>query len=393
MLDARAVNPRGRTADYTGARRSLSRLEMSEHRWWITQPDGLPVTDGRLDVPTLEERQLTALRPLDTVSCDPPGQRPLIEATLILQLAAAGPVLHVPHLPDALRDLLHPELREILKAAPPHALADPLAWESRSVRQRRAALRHHATCFALTPLLPGADRLPHLPTVSVLLATMRTDHLPAALEMLDAQSYPELEVVLGLHGCELTPALRERLSRYRYPVEVTEIPTGMNLGEVLGQVTRRARGSLVTKVDDDDMYGPEHIWDLVLAYAYSGATVVGKGAEFVRLDELDVTVRRSTMTSEDYSTVVAGGTMLAARGELEALGGWRPVPRRVDRALLDRVLQQGGSIYRTHPLGFVYRRHGAGHTWDPDLEYFLRNSGPQWRGLPAHAQLSPSELP
>ena len=39
-----------------------------------------------------------------------------------------------------------------------------------------------------------------------------------------------------------------------------------------------------TKVDDDDRYGPEHIWDLVLARQFSGATVVGKGAEFVYLE-------------------------------------------------------------------------------------------------------------
>jgi hypothetical protein len=29
-------------------------------------------------------------------------------------------------------------------------------------------------------------------------------------------------------------------------------------------------------MDDDDFYGPEHVWDLVVARLYSGAEIVGK---------------------------------------------------------------------------------------------------------------------
>jgi len=154
------------------------------------------------------------------------------------------------------------------------------------------------------------------------------------------------------------------------------------LGEALGIVTGRARGSLVAKIDDDDIYGPEHIWDLVIARALSGATVVGKAAEFVLLDQMGITVRRGGMASDAFNRVVAGGTILLPRGELESLGGWRPVRSGVDRALLDRVLQGGGSVYRTWPTGFIYRRHGQGHTWGPADAYFLRGASMRWEGIP-----------
>jgi len=159
----------------------------------------------------------------------------------------------------------------------------------------------------------------------------------------------------------------------------------LNLGEALAEVTRRARGSLITKVDDDDRYGPEHIWDLVLARSYSGATVAGKGAEFVYLQSRDLTVRRY-MGSEHYTDVVAGGAMLLSRGDLEDVGGWRPVPRSVDRALLDRVLHAGGLVYRTHGFGFIYTRHEHGHTWDPGVDYFLQDPRAAWRGLPSYEE-------
>ena len=54
----------------------------------------------------------------------------------------------------------------------------------------------------------------------------------------------------------------------------------MDIGLLGAEATRVAQGTLLTKVDDDDLYGPEHVWDLVLARCYSGAAVVGKGAEF-----------------------------------------------------------------------------------------------------------------
>jgi hypothetical protein len=206
-----------------------------------------------------------------------------------------------------------------------------------------------------------------------------------AVAAMAAQSYPAFEVVIGLHGCDLHAADRDRLAELAVPTQVLHVPVEHTLGEALGEATRLARGSLLTKVDDDDRYGPDHVWDLVLARHYSGATVVGKGAEFVYLQTRDMTVRRY-MGSELFNSVVAGGTILVSRGDLESVGGWRPLARSVDRGLLDRVLQDGGLVYRTHGFGFVYTRHDDGHTWDPGLDYFLQDPRQAWDGLPPYAE-------
>jgi hypothetical protein len=162
---------------------------------------------------------------------------------------------------------------------------------------------------------------------------------------------------------------------------VVSVPAERNLGQALAELTRAAGGQIVTKVDDDDRYGPEHVWDVVLARHYSGATVAGKGADFVHVEPRDLTVRRG-MAAELYTDTVAGGTLTLARADLAAIGGWPPVPRWVDRALLDRVLAAGGPVYRTHPLGFVYTRHGDGHTWQADHDHFLVDPQRTWRGFP-----------
>ncbi|MPZ27368.1 MAG: hypothetical protein GEV12_13390 [Micromonosporaceae bacterium] len=365
-VDATAANPRGR--DRYGSRLPAGRLTLAVDagrvRWDVARrPDGVVVVAGWAGEP-LDEPQRATLAGLGAVSYqDRAGPPPTAVAQVLAQLAMTGVVLHAPDPPD----LLAPELAARLREPLPDRAADPLSWEVRSVRQRRSAIRHHA------------EGLARPPAVSALLVTKRPHLLAAAVAAMTAQTYPELEVVVGLHGGELPAGTR-------LTGPLVQIPAERNLGEALAEATRAASGDLVTKVDDDDRYGPEHIWDVVAAWHYSGATVAGKGADFVYLEPKDVTVRRR-MGAEFYTDTVAGGTVTVARADLAAAGGWPPVPRWVDRALLDQVLAGGGLVYRTHPLGFVYTRHGDGHTWEADLEHFLVDPQRRWDGLPSDQEI------
>lgn len=318
---------------------------------------------------------------------------PEAAARLLASVAATGLVIRPDGLPDAALALLDDELRTILGAPLPDQAGETIEWEIRSVRQRRAALRGHATPFRLPVLLtPDAPIMGTPPSVTALLVTRRPQLALGALRMMAAQTYPALEVLVGLHGVARTPALEAAVAGAVRPVSIVDLPADATLGQALGITTSRASGSIVTKVDDDDLYGPDHIWDLVLARATSGATVVGKAAEFVTFDQRGITVRRHRMQSSVYDRVVAGGTIMVSRGDLEVLGGWRPVPSGVDRAFLDRVLQAGALIYRTWPFGFVYRRHGEGHTWSASDEYFLRDIGQTWQGLPPYPEFDQGPL-
>ncbi|SNT57832.1 Glycosyltransferase involved in cell wall bisynthesis [Asanoa hainanensis] len=363
--------------------------------WRIDGPDG-PLVSGRTDGQRLAPEEIAALAKIGVVRCaSVPCIYPAGEAAVLVRLAAAGVLVHAPDLRPPVAAHLADELRPLVVGELP---TDDLEWEVRAVRQRRAALRQHATAFALPRL--ARDTFPALvapPSVSVLLVTRRLEHVASTVAAIERQTYPDLEIVLCLHGAHPSAELLGQVARCSRPVELVAIgpEQRFGFGEAIGRATARARGSLITKFDDDDNYGPEHVWDLVLARLVSGATLVGKAAEFVHLHALDTTVRRQNGRAEHYAGVVAGGTMLISRGDLEEVGGWRPVPRSIDRGLISRVTRSGGLVYRTHPLGYIYHRRAAGHTWDPGLEYFLRDNGPQWPGLPRHSEFGTgvAELP
>lgn len=255
---------------------------------------------------------------------------------------------------------------------------DALAWQIASVAARRTALRDHS------PIVGG------WPTVSIVMSIHRPDYVAQAVSMVRRQTYPNVQLVVVDHGVGGLP-ITEHLAGWTGESVVMDVPGTVTLGEALAAGSARADGDLVTKMDHDDYYDADHIWDLVLARMYSGAQVVGKTLDFIYLAAQDTTVFRPTYRAEKYADFAAGGTLLISRDDLAEVGGWRPVPRSVDRALLDQVLGAGGLVYRTHGLGYVYVRHAEGNTAQVRDEHFLTKTQAQFPGLLRHPALGTVE--
>lgn len=248
--------------------------------------------------------------------------------------------------------------------------------EALSIAMRRCVLRDHSLRPRARQVLAGTDRNgPPLPLVTVLLATKRPHRLAAAVESVAGQTYPEVELVLALHGEGFDPGSVEEIAgSIDRPCRVVPVPGHVPLGAVLNLAVAESTGRLLTKFDDDDFYGPEHLWDLVLAHEYSLDCLVGKAAEYVYLEDSDRTIHRFRDRSERRSASLAGGAMMIARHDLDALLGWREIPVGVDRALIDDVLTSGRRAYRTHGRGYMLVRHNQGHTWQARDAYFLKQA-------------------
>ena len=289
-------------------------------------------------------------------------------AGMLARLAATGlPVVLADRAP-VLEDLLGVELYGLMRGNIGNG-AD--AREAASIRMRRAALRAHSFRSRCLQMCRGLiEDPPQWPAVSILLATGRPSLLPWAIANVARQNYPRLELVLALHGEGFHEA-ESALLGLGMPVKTLRIGERRPLGAVLNAAAAVADGVLLTKMDDDDVYGADHIWDLVLAREYSGADLVGKSMRTVYLRGRDCTLQRAGVRAETFSPTVAGGTILIGRQDLEHCGGWRRAPRKVDLALIEDVRRAGGAVYRTHGAGFMLVRHGHGHTRDADDEVFL----------------------
>jgi hypothetical protein len=249
-------------------------------------------------------------------------------------------------------------------------LADRAAWERESFRQWSSAIDR----FRLEPYWAKAGR----PQVSITIPTRRPENLDLWTSIVASQTYRPLQVVAGLHGSHWTFGQQERIRRQlteaEVDVELVELGDDAVLGEVLNALTARADGKILIKWDDDDLYSTTHVMDLLRARHYSGATVVGKAAEFIYLQGPDVTVRRQQAPWEIFSPTIAGSTLTMARADLLSVGGWDALPTREDASLIGKIRRAGGSSYRTAGFGFLVVRGVAsgGHTWDLDTDQMVR---------------------
>ena len=304
-------------------------------------------------------------------------------ASLVSSLAVAGvPILRAANGP--VQRLLGANLAAAIRRFDEGD--QPYMRESKSIDMRRLALGlfEPSSRWGFWASQYGKRRDPV--AVSVVLATRRPEQLEFALSQIAQQTWTNIEVVAVLHGFELAPAKLDALkTSFGRPITVCQAPADAPLGDVLNIGTGAASGQLITKMDDDDWYAPNHILDLVNARVYSGAELVGNQVEFVYLEDIDIVTRRPPQ-GERFSDHVAGGTMLISKADLVSLGGWRSVHRAVDRCLLQAVEAAGASTYRSHGQNYVMHRYASeaahgGHTWVPKKETFLQNASEQWDGF------------
>ena len=301
-------------------------------------------------------------------------------ANVLSWLACAGVPIVATDIDRGLQRVIGDETARLLTDVSMDAFESQDSRESHSVELRRTAMREVCVSDPLRRSAPWSS-LVGPPTVSVVMATRRPDFLEHALGQLEDQSYPSMEVIVVLHGDAFPESVDSRLAEVEsVNLEVIRVSGDLVFGQALNVGISRTNGVIVTKWDDDDWYGRDHVWDLVLALEYSGADLVGKAAEFVYVAELDITVRRFPEGADTVSRTIAGGTLAAGRDTLKAIGGFPPVPRFVDQGLLARLVDRGGVPFRTHGYGYLLNRHGE-HTWSIDTDYFLDASFRQWRGL------------
>jgi hypothetical protein len=310
---------------------------------------------------------------------------PTAYARHVLDLVACGtPTIHLPD--DTLRRLLPARLGlEVADTAAAGdllaTLAEPDRRERTSIAARRHVLTHHTTDHRFDALLtrlgiPTAEP----PTISVLLCTTRPEFLDHAHEQIARQDHPRLEIITICHGDGFDPDHLERLNaRHSHPTRTLHAPGDWPLGQALNLGLDHATGELVTKMDDDDHYGPGHLTDLLLALRYSRADVVGKLANFVYLSGDDVTIDRYLTHQESFVWHLPGATLLTHR---ETLAAYRfsHVRRAVDTTLYKRLHADGGRRYSTHRFNFI-RYRGGQHTYARTDAEFLEQAEHTYPGL------------
>jgi spore maturation protein CgeB len=254
-------------------------------------------------------------------------------------------------------------------------LDQPEHRERLALRAHRRVFDEHLYTHRVDEVLRTVG-LPVVPldhSVSAVVPTMRPGQVDHVLTTLAGQVHRDLELVLVPHGFTVDEDdLRARARDLGLDrVVVRPAQADLTLGACMNLGVDAASGRYVAKMDDDNTYSPHYLSDLVRAFDYSEAEVVGKWAHYVHLAASDATVLRFAHAEHRYVNLVQGGTILTPRSVATEVG-FEDLPRRVDTTFLDKVRARGGQVYSADRFNYVSRRAVStdGHTWgiaDQDL--------------------------
>ncbi|WP_193105883.1 glycosyltransferase [Brachybacterium sp. FME24] len=228
--------------------------------------------------------------------------------------------------------------------------------------------------------LPGGAGLP---TVSIMAATNRPEQLDHLVSQVAQQAGVERQLLLITHGFESSTetALRAREQGIENVV-VLEAPNSWSLGACLNAAVQRADGEVLSKMDDDDLYGEFYLHDLLRAREFSAADVVGKHAHYMHLAGADATLLRFPWMEHRFTDRIMGPTITGGRDVFTA-HPFADVSRGEDTGFLESVTAAGGRIYSADRFNFTQMRRGeaGGHAWSASDREILATGDVAWFGL------------
>ncbi|WP_418909119.1 glycosyltransferase family protein [Glutamicibacter endophyticus] len=225
------------------------------------------------------------------------------------------------------------------------------------------------------------------PKVSAVVSTIRPKQIAHIFETVGKQRDVDAELVLVAHKFGLDEfdlgALAEEYGVLSY--QAIEMGEEATLGDCLNHAVQHAGGDFITKMDDDDLYGENYLFDQVAALRYSGATIVGKQAHFMYLADSNATLFRFGEREHRFTNLVMGPTMLGS-SEVFKSTPFRSVSRGEDTQFLRDIISNGGTVYSSDRYNFMQMRGGNGkiHTWDLSDAELTATGTIQWFGRNDH---------
>jgi len=369
-------------------------IVIADHPGITTHLDTLAPHPGQIHlygaaIPGLDTAQHTPDRPIGADQASAAKNHlaayttPQLSATpsshhqLVLELVAAGtPVITAPdptlntllddhYLPAATSEELQTHLE---------TLQHPPSRERHSVPARRHVHTNHTRRHRFEQVLThlGIPLNPP-PRISILLATKRPENIEHALGNVTNQNWANKELHLILHGEDFDlDHIQNLTSQLPYPTQIHPCPQTWTLGDCLNTGLDQATGTYITKMDDDDHYGPNHLTDLITAHTYSNADITGKWGNIVYLANHQITIDYLVRKEESFGNHLPGATMFLERVLLEEYRFLR-VNRHVDSSLWLRMRGDGWRLFSTHRFGFIRVRH-SDHTFQHGDEQFMAGS-------------------
>lgn len=157
-------------------------------------------------------------------------------------------------------------------------------------------------------------------------------------------------------------------------MSVIDTHESTTLGQALNSGFEAASGEIICKLDDDDLYSPRYVAEIVATMRKTGAGVVGKKTYLAHLVASDETIVLHDGFENTRVNRVAGGT-IAVHSSVSARIGFSHVNLGEDGRYLRAAERTGYAIHGSSRHNYVQvRSQRLGHAWQASDDR-LRQAG------------------
>lgn len=271
-----------------------------------------------------------------------------------------------PRTPEAAR-LSFPQQGD-RKFSAPHAATVPVAH----IRRNYAAMTGQ-----------GIEDTP----VTAICCSKRPGFLEHISGQLLQQNHPNLHVIFVAHGPGHDQQRIKECFGALQSITVLELPDPeATLGEALNMALEACQTDIVTKIDDDDFYGPNYIRSSLAALMHreqDDIGIVGHARAYCYVEDTDnLYLRFDAKKSNRLMDRVFGGTIFWSRQALDDQR-FQHLPRAVDSAFFKDAQAKGVKIMSIEAEDYIHVRYAllTAHTWQPSTDEFLRPATQVAEGL------------
>jgi SAM-dependent methyltransferase/spore maturation protein CgeB len=245
------------------------------------------------------------------------------------------------------------------------ALEELLADDSRRDRQAHLAMRavfdKHTYAHRVDTVLRavGLSSMRQTRAASVVVTLDDTEMISHVLEQMSDQSHREIQLVVVLRGMDIDTKVVEDKARAAGIADVLAraVPADLSRGVCLNLGVEAADGRHVAIIDAANYVGKHYLADLLAAFSYTRAGIVGKAAYYLHRPSSGETILRSPHLEHTDCDRIEGSTMVADADVLRRL---RFADRRVGvfEDLFRRARADHVGIYSADRFNFVSVREG-----------------------------------
>lgn len=262
-------------------------------------------------------------------------------------------------------------------------LTDPIGREAVQHLAWRNAVNNHTYFEALDKIFDLVGVRSRLvfsdtPHVNIVVPTIRPELIPFVLKTVENQIHKNLTLTIVVNNMEV-PAEIQRLVDESLFANLHFMPNYKSIGYCINFGIEQVHSDFWAKFDDDDVYGPNYLSDMLLQQKYIDFDITGKSAIFTYLEMEDRVHIRHLQNRDTLGHFIGGGTVLARTGT-----GMFPEDVRgyADTLYFAKAMDSQKVILSADPFNFIQIRRAdpASHTWTAGTQQ-LNLKGPQRSGL------------